>query len=192
MLASDGLLRIRTSATADSNWEWLDRSSTVWDAAHQKIYRHFRVTAMDGWAVEALPPLPAGLPHIAAAPVAQSFESVRYPALTALLRVSAPEARELHVVLCEDTYESFSGDGRLNDFEAIRLTEEAAREYVDRAPTYCATYYHRRLRLRLEGDLIRYELQKEVFDCCDVARMLNAADVLVADMLDTRLLLCEH
>jgi len=76
--------------------------------------------------------------------------------------------------LSEYTFESFSGDDKFHDFEAIRYTEKAAREYVDVAPTYCAKYYHRRLELKLEGDLIRYSLQKEVFDCSDLSRMFEA------------------
>jgi hypothetical protein len=172
-------------AAPDGEWEWLDRSSTAWDAAHQKIYRNCRVTVMEASAIEGLPTLPDGPPPIVAPAVERLFTSARYPALTTMLRASASEALELHVVLSEDTYESFSGDGRFHDFEAIRLTDAAARKYVETAPTYCARYYHRRLRLSLEGDIIRYQLQKELFDCSDVARMLNAAEVLVADMQDT-------
>jgi hypothetical protein len=179
-LACDGLLRIRPLAASGREWEWLHRSSTAWDAAHQKIYRNCRATLMEAAAIDTLPQLPEGPPIVAPA-VERSFESVRYLALTRMLRASECEALELHVVLCEDTYESFSGDGRFHDFEAVRLTAAAAREYVETAPTYCARYYHRRLRLSLEGDFIRYDLQKELFDCCDAGRMLNAAEVLVAD-----------
>jgi hypothetical protein len=135
--------------------------------------------------IEKLPPLPDSPAPNLSIPVKPVFASARYPALSSMLRAAAPAPLALNVILSEDTYESFSGDGKFHDFEAIRFTEEAARAYVDSAPTYCARYYHRSLRLWLEGDVIRYELQKEVFDCCDVAGMFDAAEELAATLPQT-------
>ena len=115
-------------------------------------------------------------------PVNKIVTSSKYAALAALLQTAKAHTHELFVVLAEDTYETSSGDGEFHYFDYLSETESEAREYIaamSAATDAGSTRHHvRRLHLTLDGECIRYDLQVEVFDHCDVPKMLSAANRL--------------
>ena len=56
--ALEGILRITSTVTSQSTWEWIPRQSEHWDAVHQRIYRNCRATRLGVAEADALPPLP--------------------------------------------------------------------------------------------------------------------------------------
>lgn len=184
-MALEGLLRIATPLTGSSTWEWIARQSSNWDAVHQKIYRNFRVTALDEAESGALPPLPDPTTKPKWQPLATTVECSRYPSLTTMLRTLPGSSADFVVVLSEDTYESFFGDGKFLHFSSLGRTEDEARKNIVEADSTYTKYHVRQLRLNLECDLIRGDLQKEVFDPCSFKEVCNAANRLAATIEST-------
>jgi hypothetical protein len=183
-MALDGLLRIKAPVTAQSAWEWIPRQSDNWDSVHQKIYRNFRATELGVTEVASLPPLPDPSTKPAWHPVVKEFLCAEYPDLTRCLRENEPHRAEFFAVLGEDTYETSLGDGEFHYFEYLGRTERDAQEYIAAAAaapdTGYSRYHVRYLHLILDGDSIRYDLQVELFDRCNVPKILEAANSLAA------------
>jgi hypothetical protein len=187
-MARKGILRIWSPVTGQS-WEWIPRDSEHWDAVHQKIYRNFRATKLEPAAIAALPPLPDDTSEPPPPPVIKALPCSDYPALTNYLREKTPPTAKLFAVLGQDTYESSMGDGEFHYLERASLsqTEDEARQYIAVAMTApdsgYSKYHLRHLQVTLDLDLIRCDLQKEVFDQWKVPDTLVAAEEWAAKHL---------
>ena len=178
----EGIRRIRSPVTAGSVWKWIPRGSEHWDAVHQKIYRNFRATRLEPAAIAALPPLPDDTSEPPPPAVIKELPCSDCPALTSYLREKTPPTIQLFAVLGEDTYESSLGDGEFHYLKraSVSQTEDEARQYIAAAKTApdsgYSRYHVRHLQVTLDEDLIRCDLQKEVFDQWKVPETLAAAE----------------
>lgn len=58
----------------------------------------------------------------------------------------------------------------------VSRTEEEARENGEKADPGYTKYHVRRVGLILERDMIRHNLQVELFDHCDIKKLLDVAN----------------
>jgi len=180
-MARNGLLRIKSPRTKQTTWEWIPAGSSHWDAVHQMIYRNFRVTKLGEAEAAALPPLPDPCTRPERQTIPKTVACVHYPELTAFLRTQASKSAQYFAVLAEDTYESFFGDGEFHYFESLGYTENDARARLTETDSVSTKYHVRQLLLTLESDLIRGDLELQVFDHCTVENVCDAANRLAAN-----------
>jgi hypothetical protein len=144
-------------------WAWHPHESDTWSAIHQGIYRQGHATRLDGCPADA-PPLPApGVPH--AQPDRDDPGEMRSdPKLIGWLSTAPGARRAAYLVLTEDAYESFLGDGVFRYHRACLPSEEAARAFIGADRVGKSQSYHlRRIDLWLEDGEVRAKGERRDF-----------------------------
>jgi len=175
-----GMLRIHTPVSAVSRWEWVRRGTEHWDALHQKIYRNFRATRLEADDLAVLPPLPDAESEPLRFHSLTSFPKTTYPQLASFLSTQDHATAKFTLVLGEDAYETSCADGEFHYLEYLGETPQDAQDYIAKQKQLpdagYSRYYVRTLSVQLAEAMIHGELQKELFDQCDLAKALKSAE----------------
>ena len=157
----DGIFRLHSGSRI---WEFLSPGSLEWDRVHQKIYRAARVENIDPAELSSsLPALPV--------PAKQAIHhktwkdnllpkhlimASHYP-LTKKI-IEAQEHREItvFVVLTEDTYETFLGDGKFHYIEEVFLSKESANRHIKHKQKEGVSFHLRTITIRLDGEAFSF------------------------------------
>jgi hypothetical protein len=167
----------------DTQWEFLVPNSPTWDAAHQCIYRNFRV---EGIRLDAFPaPLPAlpKIPHDLFPDWRDYFlpkrpiRAWRYRTVAKLLKARDQETVTVFVVLDEDIYETAFGDGEFHYFRDVFLTRDDAQRYMDQNQSEWHRFHLRTMAIQLEHKVLVFpDFQPELFDHYEVKKVLTALE----------------
>lgn len=175
-----GMLRIHTPVSVDSRWEWVRRGTDYWDSLHQKIYRNFRATRLEAGELPVLPQLPDSESEPPRFHSPTSFPATAYPQLASFLSTQDHATSAFTLVLGEDTYETSCGDGEFHYLEYLGKTPRDAQDYIakqNQLPDAGYSRYHvRSLSVKLAEATIHGELQKELFDHCELENALDRAE----------------
>ena len=153
----------------EPKWEFLPIDSARWDAVHQRVYRNFRADRIEKDQFPAfLPPPPTELPPEAInpppPPPPKPIRTEDFPVVTEYLHNSEGRGTAaIHLVLCEDIWESSYGDGVFHYPEIVFFDLESAKSYEGNG-TGWDRFHIRPGVIWLDGDTIGYEVPRRVFD----------------------------
>ncbi len=117
-------------------WEYLTPNTSIWDMIHQEIFRNYKAPRFDPETLNH--PLPE-LPEKPKGPEPQwgdQFQPVepipvsKYDKLTHYLANQNTNSVVVYVVLHEDSYESFFGDGSYFTLAKAFLDEHSANDFI--------------------------------------------------------------
>lgn len=168
-MAAEGLFRHPGFERPGNTWEWIPGTSSIWNFAHQAIYRNGRWDELTSDKAAQLPPVVAEVSDegaMAPSVETETFAASTFPWLYRLLQQSPESVAPIFVVLQEDTYESLLGDGKFADMHGVFLDERAANSEMGRiAGEYCRQGHLRRMTVALKDGLLEIpDFQRQWFD----------------------------
>jgi hypothetical protein len=157
----NGIFRLRSGS---NTWEFLSPGSLEWDRVHQKIYRAARVEKIDPRQLSfSLPSLPVLTQHDAQyktwndnlLPKHQIMAS-DYPLTKEIIEARENKQITVFVVLTEDTYDTFLGDGKFLYLKEVFLSKVSANQYINHKRKEGVQFHLRTITIRLDGEAFSF------------------------------------
>ncbi len=176
-------------------WEFCPPETKLWDWYHQLVFRREDATPCDPWALdEPVPSIPETLPppeqYIVRDPPEPEAPHAKRGS-PVFERVAANRRRRLrvHVVLYEDGYESFFGDGIFRDFSAAFFKRGAAKSYIrrktpaERPESRESVKFHiRTVELKVRGDVLVLDKENAALSPFDHFTLQQVTDSLAEEL----------
>ena len=172
---------VADSTVSEPVWQFIHPKSTRWEDIHQLIYWAGRVDQVEKQNLpKNFPPLPATIPPDAVnpppLPPPEPILATEYPVLTRYLLQCEGGAMAIFLVLFEDRYETFSGEGEFHFPKDIFLDLESAKTFKRQMATgekYGLAYHIRPGLFWLHGDTIEYSVACQSYDRFDIPKVLS-------------------
>jgi hypothetical protein len=157
----NGMFRLRSGS---NTWEFLSPGSLEWDRVHQKIYRAARVEKIDpGELSFSLPSLPVLTQHDVQYTTWKDnllpkhrIMASDYPLTKEKIEVRENKQITVFVVLTEDTYDTFLGDGKVHYLEEVFLSKVSANRYIKHKRKKGVQFHLRTITIRLDGEAFSF------------------------------------
>jgi hypothetical protein len=177
----NALFRLRRSLTGKPEWEFLVPESPTWDSAHQRLYfdRRWVETVNPNELPEPIPPIPeiprGPFPHPSEYFMPERHLDVsKYPYVKTFLRTRSDETVTVIVVLHEDLYETYLGDGEFHYFQDVFLTREDAQRATGLYPDKEERFHLRTMTIKLDSGALDFpDFRVELFDHYTVEQVLQ-------------------